>query len=493
MRRHPPLSRLLRIAAPGLPCALALAAFAQELPPQDVGSDVLGIAREALSAGTADPNEAEAVDGPEFATIPHPDGSGEVVPILPGVTVAAGDAVPSAQGAGDGEKVAQPLPADRDPGLPEGQDGAAPAPQIANATPAGAEDPGTVDAGAATTQVVTAATAPASADGTPDTPESKDAAGTKGRDPVEMLKGLWREAVASGKTSEGFETWLSAALNPPPEDPSVPESHAARTREVAAVWNQRTGPVALGEAGRVVTTFGEAIPVAYCSPLTVCYIELEPGEQLTDSPSIGDSVRWQVAVKLQGWDPETVLLEIKPSEDAVQTNLVVPTDRRIYTITLVNDRYVHTPILAFRWPDSEAREIAESIARRRAEELALEEASAAEAASRSEITAAEMALSGVPTESGPRAAELLDFRFRWDGDAPFRPTRVFADESRTYIDLPLSYRGPLPVIVAGKGEGNAALNTRVSASGSRLVADRVITDVWLQSGKKRVRIRRITH
>ena len=491
MRRHPPLSRLLRIAAPALPCALAVAALAQELPPQDVGSDVLGIAREALSAGTADPKGVEAVDGPEFATIPHPDGGGEVVPILPGVTVAAGEVAPAGPASQVAEVAAKPLPQDRGPALPAGA-GARPESQLAETIPAGAAAPGGSAADGTTTQVAAAGTTPASAAGTPESPGTADAV-TTSPDPVEMLKGLWREAVASGKTSEGFETWLSAALNPPPEDPSLPESHAARTREVAAVWNQRTGPVALGEAGRVVTTFGEAIPVAYCSPLTVCYIELEPGEQLTDSPSIGDSVRWQVAVKLQGWDPETVLLEIKPSEDAVQTNLVVPTDRRIYTITLVNDRYVHTPILAFRWPDSEAREIAESIARRRAEELALEEASAAEAASRSEIMAAEMALSGVPTESGPRAAELLDFRFRWDGDAPFRPTRVFADESRTYIDLPLSYRGPLPVIVAGKGEGNAALNTRVSASGSRLVADRVITDVWLQSGKKRVRIRRITH
>ena len=240
-----------------------------------------------------------------------------------------------------------------------------------------------------------------------------------------------------------------------------------------------------------MTIFGEAIPVAHCSPLTVCYIELEPGEKLTDTPSIGDGVRWQVVVKTQGIDPETPVIEIKPAQDATRTNLVIPTDRRLYTITLVNDPEVHTPILAFRWPDSEARAIAEGIERRRAEELAAEEALASEAAFRADVTAAEMARSGVPTESGARTAELLDFRFRWDGDAPFRPTRVFADESRTYIDLPLSYRGPLPVIVAGKGEGNAALNTRVSASGSRLVADRVITDVWLQSGRDRVRIRRI--
>ena len=489
MRRAPHLVRALprRIVAAAVACLAAVAAHAQDAPPEGFGSDLLGIAREALPGADAESAEAETRDTPEFVTIPHASGGTEVVPILPGVTVAAGDAVPSAQGPGDGEILAQPLPEDRDPDLPEGQNDAAPEPQVADATPAGGEVPDTADAGPVTTQVVTAATAPASVDGTP---ESNDAAGTRGPDPVEMLKGLWRAAVASGSTSEGFETWLTAALNPAPEDPAEPESQASRTREVAAAWNRRTGPVALGDAGRVVTTFGEAIPVAHCSPLTVCYIELEPGEKLTDTPSIGDAVRWQVLVKTQGVDPETPVLEIKPAQDATRTNLVIPTDRRLYTITLVNDPDVHTPILAFRWPDSEARAVLEGIERKRAEELAAEEALAAEAAVRADATAAEMAHSGVPTESGPRAAELLDFRFRVDGDARFRPVRVFADGSRTYIDLHPSYRGPLPAIVAGKAEGNAALNTRVSASGSRLVADRVITDIWLQSGRERVRIRR---
>jgi len=308
-------------------------------------------------------------------------------------------------------------------------------------------------------------------------------------DPVDLLRGLWRGAVAAGETSEGFDAWLSAALSP--QDAAPPQSHAARTRGVAASWDRRAAPVTLGRAGRVVTTFGDAIPTAFCSPLTVCYIELEPGEELTDTPSWGDTARWQVVAKIQGRDPETVVLEIKPAADAGGTNLVIPTDRRLYTISLVNDPDVHTPILSFRWPDSEARAIAGAVAARRAEERAEAAARAAAAAVRDAGTAAEMERSGVPTGSGPRPAELLDFRFRVDGRAPFRPVRVFADGSRTYFDLHPDYRGPLPTVVAGRAEGNAALNTRISASGSRLVADRVITDVWLRSGRQRVRIRRI--
>ena len=496
MRRVPPLAEPLqrRIAAFALAWAiLAGAAPAQDPDPDGIGADLLDIAREALPETPA----RESTVAPELVAVPHPSGSTEVVP-LPEAVAGSGmaddrsgsAATHAAQDAGT-VIVAEPLPQDRDPaGLSTtemadvGTESAGVADPAVTAPPADPAD--------GTAMAAAEATTPAPAEGSLESPE-KGAVAAKPADPVDLLKGLWREAVASGDTSEGFETWLSAALNPKPKDPGLPEGQAGRTREVAAAWSRRTGPVALGKAGRVVTTFGESIPVAHCSPLTVCYIELEPGETLTDSPSVGDSLRWQVVVKLQGRDPVTIVIEIKPAADAVETNLVIPTDRRLYTITLVNDPVYHTPILAFRWPDSEARASAERIERQRAEELAAEEALAAEAAVRADVTAAEMARSGVLTEAGPRAAELLDFRFKVTGDAAFRPVRVFADGSRTYIDLHPRYRGPLPAIVAGKAEGNAALNTRVSASGSRLVADRVITDVWLQSGRARVRIRRMTN
>ena len=463
MRRGRP-SLSFGIAASLLSClAAAEAAVAQD----GTGTGILDIAQEAQGGGapaTADPAVSQGADAPALVAVPHPEGGMEVLPLPEGVTVAASASEPAAQDGGPAEPV------------------------LADGTGSGQEPEGVLE------EAVAAApppeTAPGAGSGSPDLV----AATEPGLTPLELLKGLWREAVASGETAEGFETWLSAELKPGPATAAPATSQAARSREVAVAWDGKTSPVAAGPAGRVITTFGEAIPVAHCSPLKVCYIELEPGEQLTDTPSIGDSARWQFVPKIQGRAPaERVVIEIKPAQDAKDTNLVIPTDRRLYSISLVNDPDYHTPILAFRWPDSEARAAAEGIERRRAEELALEEASAAEAASRAEITAAELARSGVPTESGASTAELLDFRFRVSGDARFRPVRVFSDGARTYIDLHPSYRGPLPAIVAGKAEGNAALNTRVSASGTRLVADRVVTDVWLQSGKQRIRIRRITN
>ena len=451
---------LLRRAVAAAPVAtFAGAVLAQDVPPADIGTDFLGIAQEALPVGAAEDATVSQVAGtPALAEVPHPLGGQEIVPLQGNVTQAQADATANIEAVQD----SQPRPA------------------LAEAASAATEPGESADAVGTTAQAAT--------DGGTSGTEVAEAESPK---PIDRFKGLWREAVAAGDTAEGFEAWIAAVLDPAPDARARDESQAALTREVAVGWSRRTGPVTLGQGGRVVTTFGEAIPTALCSPLTVCYIELEPGEQLTDTPSVGDSVRWQVVPKVQGRPPaERVVIEIKPAQDAVETNLVIPTDRRLYSIALVNDPEHHTPILAFRWPDSEARAVAEGIERRQAEELAAQEARRAEAASRAAITATELARSGVPTESGPRAAELLDFRFQVSGDAPFRPVRVFSDGARTYIDLHPRYRGPLPAIVAGKAEGNAALNTRVSASGSRLVADRVVTDVWLQSGKKRIRIRR---
>ena len=461
MRRGSRLSCL--VGAQAFWAALSGAAVAQDAPPGDIGTGIVEIAGDALSAAP-DPEVRQFADERPFVAVPHPDGSTEIFPLTAGAEATALEPGASAP-------ATQPVP----------HGGALPGSTVAEAASTGA------DAVTATAQAASGATTESGK------ALESDIAAADRPDPLEMLQRFWREAVASGDTSEGFEDWLRVTLNPEPEAPGQPASQASLTREVAAAWDRRTGPVTLGQAGRVVTTFGEAIPTAFCSPLTVCLIELEPGEQLTDTPSWGDTVRWQVVPKRQGRDPETVVLEIKPAVDAVETNLVIPTDRRLYTIALRNDPEFHTPILSFRWPDSEARAIAESIERQRAEERAAEEAREAEAAALADVTAAEMAHSGVPTESGPRTAELLDFRFKVDGKAAFRPVRVFADGSRTYIDFHPRYRGPLPAIVAGKAEGNAALNTRVSASGSRLVADRVITDVWLQSGRERVRIRRIAN
>ena len=328
-------------------------------------------------------------------------------------------------------------------------------------------------------------------------------------DPLIDVRQRWREAVRTGVTDLGFRAFVLGALEPQANEPAAPmklpldgtnadpspgtfeRPQAQRTRDVSVRWENRVGPVVLGDAGRVVTVFGASIPTVFCSALIVCTIELEPGEQLTDTPSWGDTVRWQVTAKVQGADPETTVFEVKPSDDAGMTNLIIPTDRRLYTINLVKDDRVHTPILSFTYPDAVEKQARQRIADRKAKKA--EDARRAAAARAAAARKREQALerSGVETASGLKEASKLDFGFRVTGSAPFRPVRVYHDGRHTYIDLRPSYNGPLPALVPGRSEENKVLNTRVEANGTRLVADRVIRDMWLQAGKRRVRIRRI--
>ena len=123
---------------------------------------------------------------------------------------------------------------------------------------------------------------------------------------------------------------------------------------------------------RVVATFGEDIPRAYCTPARPCHIELEPGERLTDTPTVGDSSDWDVVAKVQGLPPaERPVIAVKPRWRAGTSSLVILTDRRLYWIELVNSRKRHTAIVSVTWPDTDARARL-AAAERRIEELLLE-------------------------------------------------------------------------------------------------------------------------
>jgi type IV secretion system protein VirB9 len=66
----------------------------------------------------------------------------------------------------------------------------------------------------------------------------------------------------------------------------------------------------------------------------------------------------------------------------------------------------------------------------------------------------------------------LDFNYRITGKAAFRPARIFNDGARTYVDLPDTYRGELPVFIGIGLGGNEIVNYRIS--GNRFIIDKVV-------------------
>jgi type IV secretion system protein VirB9 len=129
----------------------------------------------------------------------------------------------------------------------------------------------------------------------------------------------------------------------------------------AVVESQRTAenPTAMpmrDAAGRVVFPFGQSVPTVICAPLRICDIELEKGETVRGAPHIGDSVRWKVAPAVSGsGDRQLTHLIVKPTEAGLDTNLIVPTDRRTYHIRLVSSAERYVSSVAFNYPeDSES-------------------------------------------------------------------------------------------------------------------------------------------
>jgi len=236
-----------------------------------------------------------------------------------------------------------------------------------------------------------------------------------------------------------------------------------------------------GADGRVVYIFGQGMPVMVCAPLRVCAIELEAGEHLESQPQIGDGRRWEITPVLSGSGlEETPLLIVKPIESGLETDLIVPTDRRTYIVRLVSDPTRFVSRLAFQYPGEDrtkwaAFEARQDAQKRDAEELA---AQAREQDKRAGV---------VPLADN--ALDNLYFDYRLSGDVAYRPQQVFDDGQHTYLIYPNDGRfrelPTLLMMVNGKSE---LVNFRVD--GTRYIVDRLFDKAILVVGvgKKQTRV-----
>jgi type IV secretory pathway VirB9-like protein len=109
-----------------------------------------------------------------------------------------------------------------------------------------------------------------------------------------------------------------------------------------------------GENGKVVYIYGQGMPVLVCAPLRVCAIELQVGEHLQSEPQLGDSAGGRSRRFSPDRDSdETPILIVKPIEAGLETDLIVPTDKRTYVVRLVSDPTRFVSRLAFQYPDED--------------------------------------------------------------------------------------------------------------------------------------------
>jgi len=198
----------------------------------------------------------------------------------------------------------------------------------------------------------------------------------------------------------------------------------------------------------------------YAAPGQITDIALEPGEQLTGSGPIsaGDTVRWVVGDTESGsGESRRVHIMVKPTRPAIETNLVVNTDRRTYLIELRSRERLYMPSVAWFYP-------------------------------------AERSGHAVVLPAAPAIPQADERRYRYaiEGDSPpWRPVNVYDDGRKVYIEFSRGIaQGEMPPLFAIGPDGQPELvNYRVY--NNVLIVDRLFAAAELRLGgenQQRVRI-----
>ena len=203
----------------------------------------------------------------------------------------------------------------------------------------------------------------------------------------------------------------------------------------------------------------------YAAVNQVTDIGLEPSEKLI-SVSAGDTVRWIVGDTSSGEGKDAIVhILVKPTAADLDTNLVITTDRRTYHLEMHATAATYMASVTWTYPAAELV----ALKRRRVE--------AANAA-------AAIAEGGVNLED-------LRFRYRLEGDAPFKPRQVFDDGAKVYIQFPpgLAQSEAPPLFVLGPDGNSALVNYRVR--GTTYIVDRLFAAAELRLGTAPQRVVRI--
>lgn len=206
-----------------------------------------------------------------------------------------------------------------------------------------------------------------------------------------------------------------------------------------------------------------ALYQVYTAPEQVTDIALQPGEELM-SVSAGDTVRWVLGDTVSGaGDQAQVHILVKPIQPGLKTNLIITTSRRAYHLELHAFRETYMAAVSWRYSD-------QALVQRKATRPTIE------------------------AERAPQGLQLDRLRFRYEisGDKPhWRPTRVFDDGRKVYIQFParLEQGEAPPLFVVGRDGKSQLVNYRMRDN--YYVVDRLFALAELRLGEKNQDVVRI--
>jgi type IV secretion system protein TrbG len=292
------------------------------------------------------------------------------------------------------------------------------------------------------------------------------------------------EPIAAPSTAQ--PSWSTPWL---PADLASPVSHAKSPHELAAdkafeedketfdtkqrarvaeyVGKATEHPATAHSAGSA-TVYGyreSEIYIVYAGLDRLTDIELEPGESLTAEPVAGDTEGWIKSEFTSGSGATSrTHIVVKPRDEGIATNLIVPTTKRVYRIDLRSKPDWYMPAVRWFYPDEDAA----AIVKKEVEDQTKQDSSEALAVS----------------------PDKLNFRYRVNGrDLPWKPSQVFDDGAKVYLKMPESMASSdAPALFVVEDGKPLLVNYRVK---DRLyIVDRLFANAQLRVGDRRIDVER---
>ncbi|CAA6824441.1 MAG: Conjugative transfer protein TrbG [uncultured Sulfurovum sp.] len=202
-----------------------------------------------------------------------------------------------------------------------------------------------------------------------------------------------------------------------------------------------------GTDGSVSFLFGATMPRVVVAPLKITDIQFQKGEKIMDV-QLGDTTRWMTSPSISGEGNNQVShLLLKTTDVGLETTLFVSTNRRTYHMNLFSRKHEYMPIVAFKYKD-EINKKWENYNNHFEKQAQRQKAS-------------------TQLQVSPKISkniDNLDFDYRIIGDASWKPTRVYNDGIKTYIQMPKSmiYNEAPIFLVLDQNDNNQLVNYRLT-------------------------------
>ncbi len=190
---------------------------------------------------------------------------------------------------------------------------------------------------------------------------------------------------------------------------------------------------------------------------------MRAGEKLITAAA-GDTTRWLVqSVESGSGQSEQTLLLVKPRKGGLQTNLLITTDQRVYTLDLTStDSTTYHTMIAWNYPYGDLVMIRDQVAER-------------------QMVAQATIASGLDLSKAN--FNYLILRQKHFSTPAWCPLRAFDDGQKTYIQFPpkVTVTEAPPLFVLGRNGDAQLVNYRVK--GDWYIVDRLFDKAELRIGQ----------